>query len=201
MRIHSIKNRIFKIFSVIAIAVLLEFLVFNFSNVFMLLDPNLEKNVSYTLDNMDTINWEKNDETLVSGLDPMLILSGINQEVRSVEISVDADQSIKSSTIFYINNQVKYFSEQGMVIAKGEQGKVSAPINKYVKDLRIDLVENAGLVLYKITVIINPAKIQISFYRIITIILIYFATIGLFKLQKSPDYQIDHIKDNPSRRE
>lgn len=196
MKIHDIKKVIRKLVAILAFAVLLELLVFNFSNFSLLMDPSFEKNINYTLEDMQKVNWKKKNESIISDLDPMLILSGINKEVRTVKVSVEANQLIENSTIFYTNSQVKFFSKQGMVIAKGEQGVFAVTLNKLVKDLRIDLVENEGLVLHNVTVVINPVKIQISFSRIITVLSIYYGMVGLFRLQKSPDYQIDPERDN-----
>lgn len=201
MKIYDIKKIIGKIVALLAVAVLLELLVFNFTELSILMNPSLEKNISYTLVNMEKVNWKKNNESIISNLDPMLILSDINKEVRTVKISVEANEPIESSTIFYTNSQLKYFSEKGMVIAKGGQGVLSISLNNFVKDLRIDVTEKAGLVLSNITVVINPVKIQISFSRIIAVILIYLGTVILFNLQKNPDYQIDQKNNNLPRRD
>lgn len=196
IKTHDVKKNIVRIISVLAVAGILELLVFNFTEVSILMNRSIEKNIRYTLADMDKVNWKKNNDSIISDLDPMLILWGINKDVRTVKICVEASQPIESNTIFFTNSEVKYFSELGMVIAKGGQGVFAVTVDKLVKDLRIDLVEDEGLVLHNITVIINPVEIQISFSRIITVISIYFGMVGLFRLQKSPNYQIDPQNGN-----
>jgi len=196
MNNRSIKKEIIKFIAVVAIALLIELLVFNFSQVSMLLNSHLSKNACYSLKDMKQVNWENYNDRIISDPDPMLILSGINNEVRVAEIRLEADEPLKSMTVFYTNSQDELFSDKGMIKANAQQGVFLVSLNKFVKDLRIDVTENAGLVLHNMTIIINPVKLNISFSRIITVVLIYLSTILLFKLQKSPDYHMYSKKED-----
>ncbi|WP_407306646.1 hypothetical protein [Desulfosporosinus sp. SB140] len=183
--------RVKNLLIVLTVALLLEFGVFNFDFISAKVNPNKKYNLTYTMEKMQAVNWTKQDNTLVSRFDPNLIIPSINTMVNKVNITVDADKSISNVVLFYTNNKHINFSAESMITDNETLVTTTTiDLNQQVKDLRIDLGDNPGLVLKKITVIINPIKFNFSISRIIAILLMYLATIGLSALQKGPDYKL-----------
>ena len=177
---------------VLAVALLLEFGVFNFGYLLAMVNSNAQNNLTYTMEQMEVVNWIKKDNTLISGLDPNLVIPKINTMVKKVEITVDADKPISNVVLFYTNDQHSNFSAETMILGpKTMATTTTTTLNQQVENLRIDLGDDADLTLKKITVIVNPLKSDFSISRIVAILLMYLATIGLSALQKGPDYKLD----------
>jgi len=180
-----------RILSIVIVALIIELLVFNFFNVIHLLDKGLEKNKEYTLEQMEIMNWERSGNDIISGLDPMIIVDDVATVVKEINIECEVNNVIPYIDVFYTNNTYDQFNGELLIHHKQPTNTTATiKINQYVKDLRIDLGDEAGLKLSNIKVIINPTKIDFSLSRVIAMILIYFASIGLFYLQKNPEYKI-----------
>lgn len=176
---------------VIVIALMLEIVIFNFSSLMIIVDNNIEKNVVYTLDDLEKVNWDQQEKGFVSRSDPMLILPQVNMQIKSLKIELVADRIVGHGTVFYTNTKIPEFSGKGMIsIEKPFDSENLIAVNQYVKSLRIDLGEEAGLKLEGIKIVINPSQFTFSISRVIAIVFIYYGAVFLFSLQKSPDYGI-----------
>lgn len=185
------KKKIKKIIFVIIFAVAVELLIFNFNYVLASLTPQ-SNNLRYSLDQIQTINWQRNGDTLVSEYDPILIIPNLNMKVRTIRIIVEASKPIRNVVVFYNNDQFPVFSEKTLISNTEPLVKsTTITLNQRVNDVRIDLGDEAGLTIKDITVIINPIDFDFSFSRIIAIILMYLSIIGLSVLQKAPAYQLE----------
>lgn len=176
---------------IILIALIIEIGVINFSNICMLLDDNLIKNKEIMLSNIETINWEKTSEnTIVSKLDPMLIIRNINMYVKNIRIIGETTQDIPYIDIFYTNNNIKNFNGNN-VIRENEiiKDDIIVEIKKDVNDLRIDLGDAKGTEMNNLKIILNPARLNFNIYRVIAIISIYYLGLFLSYIQKNPNYK------------
>lgn len=181
-----------KLIIVLVVALTLELGVFNFTNLSLLLNPNIEKNKKFTLADMEIVNWQSSDGKLISKADPILIIHNVNTEIRTVEVEAQLDKPLPRIAIFYTNDQNKNFNETTMkVYNENLIGDTLLTLNAQVQDIRLDLGEDAGLVLSNLDVTINPARISFSISRVIAILLIYLSAVGLFALQRNPNYHLD----------
>lgn len=144
-----------------------------------------------TLDDFDKANWVINEDgSITSQPDPILATYGLNKYIEDIEVHADtAAGVIYGVSLFYSNDDVQFFSADGMV--RNDQifvDSVSLKVDKQVRDLRIDLGEEPGLVLNNVYFVINPDGRQFSLSRFIAVFIIVFATYGLFTLQSRPKY-------------
>jgi hypothetical protein len=115
----------------------------------------------------------------------------VNTYVESVKINANMNQTVSTVTIFYTNENNKGFNGNAMISQTGTaKGINTFVIRKNVKDLRLDLGEGAGTILNNVTVTVNPSKLNFSWARVISVLLVYLIGVLLFKAQKMPDYNI-----------
>ena len=144
-----------------------------------------------TLDDFDKSNWVENEDGTITSLpDPILVTYDLNMYIDNIEIHADtAAGVIYGVSLFYSNDDVQYFSEDGMI--RNDQvfvDTLSMKIDHQVRDLRIDLGEEQGLVLNDVYFVINPDGRSFSISRFVAVFIIVFATYGLFTLQSRPKY-------------
>lgn len=184
-----------KIILALIISCCIELFVINFSNVVNVLDTTTEKNKVFTLDDMSLVNWNEENGYIISENDPNFIIKNVNTDIKKIKISANVNRVIPYIDIFYTNQEEEEYNGDLLIKYSNEIEKnVEIDINQYVKDLRIDLGDEEGMILEDIEVVINPIKVNISISRIIAMFLIYLSFVGLFYLQKNPDYNINEIK-------
>lgn len=185
------KKNIIRIVLVVIIALFLELGVFNFQYFVSCFDTSKQYNIIYSLDDMNKINWENsNNKKLVSKVDANLIIEEINTYIDDVFIEYDSSKIIPDIVLFYTDKNNIYFNAENIITISNPQSSLRIGVNKTVKDLRIDLSDDEGIILNDIKIIVNPAKLDISISRILAIVLIYFSFISLFTLQRSPKYDL-----------
>lgn len=181
----------YKLIYVIMFAIFLEIVVFNYSYIRSMFDKNIEKNVSYTLKDMEKINWTESNNGIISQLDPMLIISDINTYVKDFELTLSMDKNPPFILCYYTKNNEDIFNDKmSVAVTNIFSDKNNIKVNSYINDLRLDIGDNAGLSLSNLSVIINPVKFDFNIARVITVILIYLIGAGLFFLQRSPIYDV-----------
>lgn len=184
-----------RIIMVLIIVCCIEVFGINFFNTLSLVDISIEKNIEYTLQDVQTVNWDQENEYLISQYDPNLIIGDIDTFIKKIKLDINSNQEIPYIQVFYTNNENENFNGELLVeYSQPVVGEVEMTINQYVKDLRIDLGDEEGMILDDIKVIINPTSFNFSISRVIAMILIYFLFVGLFYLQKNPDYNINEGK-------
>lgn len=180
----------YKLFFITVFAIFLEIVIFNFPYVSGMLNGNIEKNISYNLEDIEKVNWRKVDNSLISEQDPMLTISNIDTYVKDFELSFSIDKKIPFIMIYYTQNEDDTFNDKmSIALTDNLRDKNEIKVNSFVKDLRVDLGDDAGVKLNSLDVVINPVKLNISISRIIAILLIYIVGIGLFYLQRSPNFE------------
>lgn len=185
----------YKLIYVTIFALFVEIVLFNFSYLIDMLDKNIEKNVIYTLKDIEKNNWIQYNNRLISKEDPMLIISDINTYVKDFELSLSIDKKLPFIMCYYTQDKGDIFNDSmSIALVDNLSDKNNIKVNSYVRDLRLDLGDDAGVNLNSLSIIINPVKLNFSIARVITIVLIYITSKGLFYLQKSHSYE-DLIQD------
>lgn len=159
--------------------------------------PNFYKNnikgykqTVLTLDDFELVNWsEDGNDGYISLPDPMFIKEGLKTNIGDMDITVDTNDTIYGTTVFFTEKEGETFNSDN-IITEGscENSTLTVKLNRYVNDLRIDPCEAEGIHINNITVILNPDRLSFSFSRFFAVIILYFATAFLFRLQKRPDY-------------
>lgn len=185
----------YRLIYVTIFALFVEIVLFNFSYLMGTLDKNIEKNVIYTLKDIEKINWIQNENWFISKEDPMLIISDINTYVKDFELSLSIDKKLPFIMCYYTQDKEDIFNDSmSIALVDNLSDKNHIKVNSYVRGLRLDLGDDAGVNLNNLSIIINPVKLNFSIARVITIVLIYITSKGLFYIQKSHSYG-DLIQD------
>lgn len=182
-----------KMLLVIIIPLLLEICVFNFTYMINKLDKTLDKDIMYSIEDLDKTNWKIKNDIFISKIDPILELDKIDLEIKNMDIILLGKGNLPYIDIFYTKIQNESFSGDNLDrittnISGNFNNKINIKLNKFVSKLRVDLADEQGLELKEITIIINPSKIKISYARLIAMWLIYLTAKFLFSLQKNPKY-------------
>lgn len=174
---------------VLLISVALEFLYFNFSATLSLLRGDTAGPV-YEMSDMEILNWDKDDEVYVTGIDPMLVMEDVDAYVQDIDIHINAPQQFQDSQIFFTESDDEEFTgEKSVMLQENASNIMHAELNRSICDLRLDLSEVQGLRLNDIRVEINPVgTMNFSWAHIVVIQIAYLLLFGLNQLQKGPDY-------------
>ena len=184
----SFKNFCF----VLLVAIVLEIVFFNYTNIKLMLNQNIEKNISIMQEDIEYYNWERRGNLLVSKTDPILIIPNVNSKIKAIKLDMQLNKPIPYIVVFYTDKENEKFGENTMIIYnKNIQGNMLLPLDAEVNDLRIDLGDDEGVILSELKIIINPVTLNFSIYRVIAMLLIYLLSVLLFKLQRNPDYKLD----------
>jgi len=178
-------------------AAAIEMIFFQGPTIIKLLQPNYQANVILSLEDFETVNWQLGEEgTMESGVDPILVAGGLDMRVDKVEVMAAASRQIPYIDIFYINDKHPQYGDLYLHNELSDENSSVFTLEDNVADLRIDLGDDAGLILRELTVFINPVKFCPSLSRIVAVILIYWGGVFLFSLQKMPDYHLDKGERN-----
>lgn len=190
----NIKHLIKRIIIILVGSILLEIIVFNHNFLLNKLFYNMENiNIEYSGEQLGTINWERREDgTLVSQLDPMIIINNINMDVKNITIKINTNKDIQYVDLFYKGKDNK--NKDNGEIYKRYEGSVykmkTLKINHYIENIRIDLGDEPGIILKSIVVIFNDFSMNFSIARIIAINMIYWGAVLLFMAQTPPKYKI-----------
>lgn len=177
---------------VLFIGCFLECFVFNFAYIRTKLDFSKEYNISYSLSDMEKVNWRDKDGKLIAGVDQQLILEGLNLEIDKIAISFSAVGELSTMLVYYTNDELPYFNGDLLIQSTDVgSGSTEVTIGEYVKDLRIDPGESVGMELKDFKIVINPAEFRFSRARLVAILLIWLVTRTLFVLQAPNDFRLD----------
>lgn len=184
------KKNITRIMLSVAVALLIELLVFHFSAIRGQIAGLTE--IVFQQNDFDFINWldTANDEK-VSELDPMLCMEGVQTYIERMTIRLDAEPMPGDYAIFYTEDAEENFSGDKMIALSPVTGKDTISVGKDVYSLRIDPGDNAGLALRSVSVTLNEQDWTFSAARILAMLVVYWGTSLLMRLQQSPDYGLD----------
>lgn len=180
----------------VLVTILIEVFAFNFSALWAHIEgvsPLILSDEQFTY-----LNWEEIDGQRLSLPDPILYVEGLEVQIRSMEIELDAHPMPQIYTIFYTLGREEAFSDTHMLTVTADSEnrciKVPFPLMDKIYALRVDLGEEAGTYLDHISIHINEFKWDISLARILAMLVIYWGATGLMRLQKSPDYGLDTVQ-------
>lgn len=183
---------IIRFFKILAIAIGIEILVFDFSDVKNIITNSgqILQNEFYTMETSRLENWTQEQGVYVSEPDPMIIIENVNQYVNNVEIDVIRKNGFKEPiTVFYSTDMFSAPIE--LLSIELNNNRETIYIRNNVYSLRVDLGETAGSSLEDCIVTINPCKLHFSLSRVVAMMIIYYLTGMLFCLHKSPDYGLE----------
>lgn len=185
-----------------AVAVLLELFYFNASYFYGKLRKERPYNITLSLADFETQNWEKTSQGMRSQPDPILIRSGLNMDVTEVEIAGQTNRPIPYVFVFYTDPAHPEFCEETMVSAEaGNHSVFTARLPGQIRDIRVDLGDDPGLELYALSLCINPLRLEFSVARFTAMLVVCFGFWGLTRLQSSPEYSLMGIGESKGRKE
>ena len=180
---------------ILLVTLCIEVFYFNFGYFYAYLFSDVPHNIQLELGDFEIEHWQKAEDGLVSEFDPILVHDGINIFIEKILIQADLDQEIPYIVFFYTDDFHVAFSEETMIeVSQLINGAVEIPVSQYVKDIRIDLGDSAGIKLTKLAVTINPLHFVFSFVRYIAMLVVCFGFWALTSLQRSPEYGLDAKK-------
>ena len=178
----------------IIVAVLIEVMVFHYSEIKMQLLG--AETVILSANDLLYADWDiLPDGKKVSQLDPILYVEGLSIQLETLTIQLEADSLPESYTIFYMTEPGDVPSVDKMVTISPVTGKDTVAIHQNVSAIRIDPGEVAGLVLNDVSLVLNEANWDISIARIVAMLVVFWGAAGLMTLQKSPDYGLNRGED------
>lgn len=148
------------------------------------------KQIVLTLDDFTLYNWAEDENGGYTSLpDPMFVIEDLQADIKDMDIAIDTQDSIIGTTIFFTEEEGQAFNGEN-IIAGGsfKNSRMTAEVNRFVNDLRIDPGEAEGIHINNISVTLNPDRVRFSLSRFLAVIILYFSTLFLFGLQKRPDY-------------
>ncbi len=189
---NNFSKYIYKVIIVIIITTLIELIVFNFDYFAMKINSESMKSITLTTEDFQPLNWTKQGEFLVSGLDSALVIEHLDMKIKNIKIIVDTEQNIPYTDVFYTDKEHPNIVEDTHIRSVDSyiDNYIVVNINKCVDSLRIDLGDSEGLSIKGITVVVNQCDLDFSFARLLAMNLIYWFAILLFALQRPPKYNI-----------
>lgn len=180
----------------VILAAILQVLLLNLDYWKYQFSDNSISNMTYELGDFEVANWQVTETALCSEKDPILVLPNISCNVDRILIETQLTPTIPYLEVFYVND---VHTQYGEVIIHEDNPKecTTVEIGDTVRDLRIDLGDDAGTILDSIKVTVNPEEFQFSISILVAVAIIYFCCKYLFGLQKAPDYGLNaEIKMN-----
>ena len=187
-------KKIIKYSTVVLVAVIIELLFFDFTNILNIISNYKLQMHEKTLfiEDAQLINWDVDEGIYVSKDDPIILFEGINSKINNFKIRVNSKQKFENIIVFYTKNNSGLAGEQyqiSPVTLSNNEGDVK--IDDDIYSLRIDLSENKGIKIRNFCIVLNPTKLDFSISRVLAMLVIYFLTGALFRLHKSPEYGIE----------
>ena len=148
----------------------------------------------YVLSQMQPINWHMDGAFWVSESDPAHIITNINCYVNTLDVYFDSKSEVNGVTVFYTNDTYPEIEDNTTIHISGlidEHFRINVKDN--VDDMRIDIGEEAGMELHDAKIVVNNRKFELSYSRILLLMMVYVLGAGLFRLQKMPDYKVEDI--------
>lgn len=186
------KKNFFEFAALLVLWIALECFVFNFNATKARLVYSGQTNIDLDQEEMKKINWVQNGDTLVSKEDPQLIFEDLRQYVGQITIFYESSAPVNDIAVFYTTDEVSEFGAELFAQSlQPEQKGTTLKIDSYVKDLRVDLGDAAGVSFENIHIRIEPLTIQISLARLVAILFIFYMSKLLFAIQAPLDFGFD----------
>lgn len=182
---------------VFTVAILVELCFLNGSALLKLASGDPLTNSTYTLEDFLPANWMEIDNGLRSMEDPILVIPNLEGKVDSIQIEVKASPDIPYIDLFYTDETSEEFNGNMYIHCDTvSDGKTDISVGQYVKNLRVDLGDAPGTELYSLTMVVNPAEMNISLFRVGTVLALYYIAVFLFSLQRPAEYRMAEVSDH-----
>ena len=175
-----------KLVGVVLLALLLEVTVFQLSYWHMVIS-GVECNLTFTLDDFETLNWMSDGSALRSEGGQQLILHDLSTQVKRLRIISEITPSPDYTLVFYTTTANEHFQDSQSILYSESEIKPDV----FIQDLRIDFSNQPNLELSSLSVEVNHAQFSFSASRVVAVILIYLFGKLLFALQSPPEYFLE----------
>lgn len=172
---------------VVLFAVVLEIGYFNFSHWKIQLNADTAKDVTFSLQDGQPVNWEEADGILYSLEDPQIILDLAPMQIQTVVLHLDGAKDVERCLFYYTDTDGTVQTVNGE--ATGGDEYLFTVKDTSVGAVRFDTEGSAQMQLKNFEMVINPTEWHISISRIVAVVLIYLVGVLLFQTQKMPDYE------------
>lgn len=188
-------KKVKKVCAILLAALCIELFYFHFDYFYARFFSDVPHNVLLELNDFQTEHWQTTESGLVSEADPILVHSDADVFVEKLLIQAELDKNIPYVVLFYTDKLHKEFSEETMIVMpQPVNGAVEVPVSQHVKDIRIDLGDDAGVKLTGLSVTINPLYFNFSIARYVAMLTVCFGFWALTSLQRSPEYDLSKGK-------
>lgn len=183
---------IWRILIVALVSALIESFVFNIDYFIVKAKSDSRVNIVLKTEDFTVYNWDADNGKMVSMYDPILAVEDFNGYIDTIKIQLLVDGYLPYVDVYYSNEENPVMGEdtQFRLAELCEDGSYYVRVDKYVEELRIDLGDEAGLILDDISVLINENVFSFSLARFVTMNLIYWFAVLLFAAQRLPKYNI-----------
>ena len=187
-------KRILQLLLSILVAIGIEFVYFNFDAIQSYF--NADQALIFDEQDLHFQNWTETPNARISLPDPIIFADKLNVPIYKMQVEIDTQPKVTECTFFYTNNVDESFSAEKMMTVPINDGKaeIEYASTETIEAFRIDLGEEAGLKLNHIEIRINDTPWHISISRIVAMLVVYWGTLGLMGLQRSPDYGVGNSK-------
>jgi ABC-type polysaccharide/polyol phosphate export permease len=133
--------------------------------------------LAYNLESMNLIRFNnQNNNMFLTEEDSYIEIQGIGSYISTIDLDIVVDETSNEITpqIFWINENGSEYSELNsisVIAGKTEKG-YRVILNKYVEDLRIDIVNNAGSIIEINNILLNSSEIRLKIIYFIPYLII-----------------------------
>lgn len=187
--VNKLKRGLKTIVIGLAVGVLLELFVFNFSFFWNLPRMGVLEDVSIAAEEMDFANWVQEGDVYISGLDPIIVVYSLDRQVDDMELVLDMSEETIPISVFYTAGEGEVFGAEKMITDSASKGENTIHMGTYVHDLRIDLGEMENLILRDMDLALTGNELNFSISHVILVLIIMVMEKVLFSFQRSPDYE------------
>lgn len=128
------------------------------------------KQMEFTTQQIELLNWNKQENLYVSGEDPQIILNDVNTYVNTVDVYVNFDSAFKDLWLFYQQSGDETFSIEKSY--RAQNLFMDIPLKTDVTNLRIDVLEQAGISVSIEKIVLNSHHIGMDMQELLLWVLI-----------------------------
>lgn len=183
-----------KVIITILVSLLLELGCFNYKPMANFLQGR--KSLTFSENDFTYVNWEEKDGARVSLVDPMIIKDNLSIFAETVTIRMKTEPEPGEYVVFYTTDKDEAFSADKMIYVGDISDEVVVQLNQSIAAIRVDPGDEAGRRLIEVSFSFNEAEWDVSVARIVAMLVVWWGTTGLMKLQRAPDYGIEEKDDS-----
>jgi hypothetical protein len=165
----------------LVIGVFIEICGLNYYQISNRLNSLDRKNLSYDILQVEKINYTHYNNSFITEENPYIVIMNVKTYIKNINISGDISVKNIPVQIFYTDSESDSFTEEKSIRKEILYFDTNSNIviNTNVKDIRIDLGDNAGVIIDDLRIDINPVKFKINILRMLVFTLCSFL-VGVF---------------------